>query len=167
MQIHRRVSRAFAAALFAAVLATALVAAGAFGAEQTRESYVAQVEPICKKSTQSLEKALQGVKLKIKLNKLKPAAAQFAAAALAFEKGVKQLKAVAQPEADTAKLGKWLKQLEAGTELLKKIGKALKADQKGLAQNYIVKLSNNSRVANNLVLGFEFHYCLVDSSKFS
>lgn len=167
MQIHRRVSRTFAAAMFAAVLATALVAAGAFAAEQTRESYVAQVEPICKKSTQSLEKALQGVKQKIKQNKLKPASTQFAAAASAFEKGVKQLKAVTQPEADTAKLGKWLKQLEAGTELLKKIGKALKAEQKGLAQNYIVKLSNNSRVANNLVLGFEFHYCLIDSSKFS
>jgi hypothetical protein len=153
--------------MFAAVLATALVAAGAFGAEQTREGYVAQVEPICKKSTQSLEKALQGVKTKIKQNKLKPASTQFAAAALAFEKGVKQLKAVAQPEADTAKLGKWLKQLEAGTGFLRKIGKALKAEQKGLAQNYIVKLSNNSRVANNLVLGFEFHYCLIDSSKFS
>lgn len=166
MQINRRVFKT-SAALFAAVLMGALIAAAAFAAEQTRESYVAQAEPICKKSTQSLEKSLKNVQQEIKQGKLKPASVQFASAAAAFEKGVKELKAVPQPEADAAKLGKWLKQLEAGTELLKKIGKALKAGQKGQAQNYIVRLSHNSRVANNLVLGFEFHYCLIDSSKFS
>lgn len=166
MQINRRVFKT-SAALFAAVLTAALIATAAFAAEQTRESYVAQAEPICKKSTQTLEKSLKNVQQEIKQNKLKPAAAQFATAAAAFEKGVKGLKSVPQPEADAAKLGKWLKQLEAGTELLKKIGKALGAGQKGQAQNYIVRLSHNSRVANNLVLGFEFHYCLIDSSKFS
>jgi hypothetical protein len=166
LQIKNRISRTFAVG-FAAALAIALIASAAFAAEQTRETYVAQAEPICKKSTQSLEKALKNVKQEIKQSKLKPAAAQFATAATAFEKGVKQLKAVPQPSADSAKLGKWLQQLEAGTELLRKIGKALNAGQKGQAQNYIVRLSHNSRVANNLVLGFEFHYCLIDSSKFS
>jgi hypothetical protein len=166
MQINRRVFKT-SAALFAAVLTVALIASAAFGAEQTRESYVAQAEPICKKSTQSLEKALKGVQQKIKQNKLKPASTQFTAAAAAFEKGTKELKALEQPAADAAKLGKWLKQLEAGTELLKKIGKSLKQENKGQAQGYIVRLTNNSKLANNLVLGFEFKYCLIDSSKFS
>ncbi|MET0559577.1 MAG: hypothetical protein ABW065_13060 [Solirubrobacterales bacterium] len=149
------------------MLTTALVAGAAFGAEQTREGYVAQAEPICKQSTQSLEKALKGVQKKIQQNKLKPAATQFSTAAVAFEKGTKELSALEQPAADTAKLGKWIKQLETGNELLRKIGKALKEGKKGLAQNYIVRLSNNSKLANNLVLGFEFKYCLIDSSKFS
>jgi hypothetical protein len=166
MQINRGFSKTFAAFLTAALTA-ALLAAGAVGAEQTRESYVAQVEPICKKSTQSLESALRGVQAKIKQNKLKAAATQFNAAAAAFEKGTKQLRAVPQPSADAAKLNKWLKQLETGTQLLRNISKALKAEEKGKAQNYIVRLSHNSTVANNIVLGFEFDNCLVDSSRFS
>jgi len=166
MQINRRVFKT-SAALFAAVLTTALVAVAAFGAEQTRESYVAQAEPICKKSTLSLEKALKGVQQKIQQNKLKPASTQFSNAAVAFEKGTNELKVVEPPAADSAKLGKWIKQLETGNELLRKISKALKENKKGLAQNYIVRLSNNSKLANNLVLGFEFKYCLIDSSKFS
>jgi hypothetical protein len=166
MPIKRRFSRTFAAILTTALTA-AMLAAGAVGAEQTRESYVAQVEPICKKSTQSLESALKGVQAKIKQNKLKPASAQFTAAAAAFEKGTKELRAVPQPSADAAKLGKWLKQLETGTQLLRNIGKALKEEKKGQAQNYIVRLSHNSTVANNIVLGFEFKNCLVDSSRFS
>ena len=68
MQIKRRFSKTFAAVLMTALTA-ALLAAGALGAEQTRESYVAQVEPICKKNTKANEQILAGVEKTIRQGK--------------------------------------------------------------------------------------------------
>ncbi|MCW2987213.1 MAG: hypothetical protein JWM24_151 [Solirubrobacterales bacterium] len=154
----------------AALLVLALGAAAALGvtsAEQTRESYVAQVEPICKTNTKANERILSGAEKKVKEGKLSVAAGQFTKAASAFTKAVKQIKAVPQPVADKAKLAKWTGLLEGETKLLSEIGKALKAGQKSKAQTLSVRLTHNGNLANNAVLGFDFHYCLIDSSRFS
>jgi hypothetical protein len=164
-----RVSKLSAAAV--AVLGlTALLAAVAMAATsptQTRESYVATVEPICKKNTKANEQILDGVRSKIKQGKLAVAAGQFSRASTAFGKAVTQLRAVPQPPADATKLNKWLGYLDKEKKLLGEIGKALKAGKKGRAQTLSVQLTHNGNVANNQVLGFEFDYCLIDSSRFS
>jgi hypothetical protein len=154
----------------AALLVLALGAGAALAvtsAEQTRETYVAQVEPICKQNTKANEQILAGVRKKIKNGQLSVAAGQFAKASSAFGKAVKQIKAVPQPAADTAKLAKWTGYLEDETKLLGEIGKALKADNKSRAQTLSIKLTHNGNLANNAVLGFDFEYCLIDSSRFS
>jgi hypothetical protein len=169
MQIVRRSSQFFSTTAVALFVA-ALVAVAAFAAtspDQTRESYVAQAEPICKKNTKSNEQILDGVRGKIKKGQLNVAAGQFTKASTAFGKAVTQLKAVPQPVADAAKLAKWLGYLGDEKKLLGEIGKALKAGKKSQAQTLSVKLTHNGNLANNAVLGFEFDYCLIDSSKFS
>ena len=158
------------AGMLAALLAVAALAPGAIAAtspEQTRESYVAKVEPICKTNTKSNEAILNGVRKKIQKGQLKVAAGQFSKASTAFSKAVTQLKAVPQPVADKAKLEKWLGLLDDETKLLGEISKALKTEQKTKAQSLSVKLTHNGNLANNAVLGFEFDYCLIDSSRFS
>ena len=163
-------STKFAVTAVTALLAAALLAAGALAVtspEQTREGFVAKVEPICKTNTKSNEKILAGVRNKIKGGQLSVAAGQFTKAASAFGNAVKQIKAVPQPVADASKLGKWITALEGETKLLSEIGKALKAGDKGKAQTLSVKLTHNGNVANNAVLGFDFNYCLIDSSRFS
>ncbi len=169
MEIFKRIFKRAGGAAGAAFIATALLATAviAVAAEPTRESYTAQVEPICKKNTESIERILKGVKKQISKGELKAAAGKFTKAANAFEAATKQLKAVPQPVEDTAKLTKWIKQLETGTGLLRKISTALKAEKKAKVSSYSVQLSSNSNVANSLVLGFDFKYCLVDSSKFT
>lgn len=156
--------------IFAAVLAlVALLATTAFAATsptQTRESYVAAVEPICKTNTKANERTLAGVRRKIQKGQLAVAAGQFSKAATAFGKAVKQIKAVPQPVADTAKLSKWFGYLDTQTKMLGEISKALKNDQKAKAQTLSVKLTRNANLANNSVLGFDFDYCLIDPSKF-
>jgi hypothetical protein len=159
-----RISKLFATT-FVAVLATSAIALAA--PEQTRETYVAQVEPICKRNTKANEQILAGVRQKIKKGQLSVAAGQFTKASTAFGKAVKQIKAVPQPAADQAKLGKWTGYLEGETKLLNEIGKALQAGKKSQAQTLSVKLTHNGNLANNAVLGFEFEYCLIDSSRFS
>jgi hypothetical protein len=169
MKTVSRSSKLVATAV-AALLTAGLLAAAALGvtsAEQTRESYATQVEPICKTNTKANERILAGAEKKVKEGKLKVAAGQFTQAASAFGKAVKQIKAVPQPPADTAKLAKWVGYLETETKMLDEIGKALKAGNKSKAQTLSVKLTRNGNLANNAVLGFDFNYCLIDSSRFS
>ncbi len=165
MQTYTRVPRILAAAL----ALVALLAATAFAATsptQTRESYVAAVEPICKTNTKANEKTLSGVRKKIQKGQLAVAAGQFGKAANAFGKAVTQIKAVPQPVADVTKLNKWFGFLEDQTKMLRDISKALKNSQKGKAQTLSVKLTRNANLANNSVLGFDFEHCLIDPSKF-
>ncbi len=169
MNIFSRSSR-LAAGAVAALLAVALLVPAALGVtspEQTRESYAAQVEPICKTNTKANERILSGVEKKVKKGQLKVAAGQFAKASQAFGKAVKQIKAVPQPVADKAKLTKWIGYLEKETKLLGEISSALKANKKAKAQSLSVQLTHNGNQANNAVLGFDFTYCRIDSSRFS
>lgn len=153
------------ASLAAAALSTAAVAITA--ADQTREAYVAAVEPICKRNTLANRRVLAGVRGQIRQGKLRLAGAKFLRASTAFGKAVAEIRAVPQPPGDVARLAKWLRALSEERELLRRIGKALKDDERRRAQKYSVALSHNENVANNAVLGFEFDYCLIEQSRFS
>jgi hypothetical protein len=157
-------------ATFGALLCVAALAGAAFGAtdpEQTREGYVAQVEPICKTNTKANERIFKGVRTLVRQGKLKLAAGHFAKAAAAFGKATNEIGAVPQPVADGARLTRWIGLLRKEKSLLGQIGQALRAGKKAKAQRLSVKLTHNGNSANNAVLGFEFHYCLIDSSRFS
>ena len=147
----------------AAFTAVALAVAPA----QTREGYVAQVEPICKKNTAANERILQGARSEIKAGRLRVAAGQFTRAGRAFEKAVGELRAVPPPGEDAVTLAKWLAQLEKETDFLQRIGKALNEGKKTAVLGLSVRLKHNGNLANNLVLDFDFRYCLINPSKFS
>jgi hypothetical protein len=149
----------------AALLACGGLAAAA--AEQTREGYVAEVEPICKSNTVANERILKGVRTEIRRGKLKLAGGRFKAASAAFGRAVKQIAAVPQPESDRTRLGRWLGYLDDETKYLGEIGKALKAEKKIKAQRLSVLLNHNGNLANLQVLGFEFVYCEIKPSRFS
>jgi hypothetical protein len=156
--------------LIVAVFSAALLVSAAFAVTsptQTRESYVAQVEPICKRNTEANKRILAGVRKKIKQGKLGVAASQFAKASSAFGRAVREIRAVPQPPADAVKLEKWLVYLDKERKLLAEIGKALKSGAKTRAQRLSLQLTHNGNTANNKVLGFDFDYCLIESSRFS
>jgi hypothetical protein len=156
------------AAIGAVVLALTAVAAPLVQADEvTRESYKEAVEPICKANTKANERILKGARAKVKHGKLKQASGQFFRAATALRKTVKELEAVPQPTADEAKLTKWLKTVGEEANLFQKTGKKLKAGNKNGALAMVIRLEHNANVANNQVLGFEFHYCRFEPSKFT
>jgi hypothetical protein len=150
-----------------AVVALMLAASLALGAEPTRESYTAQVEPICKRNAQANERILKGVKAEVKAGKLKVAAAQFAAATSALKKTLAQLRAVPQPSADKPKLTKWLGYIKTEVQLFERTVAKLKAGNKVAAEAMTVRLTHTVNLANNQVLAFEFNYCHVDPSQFT
>ncbi len=154
-------------ALLAALAALMLLAVPAFAAETTRDEYKEQVEPICKTNKEASEKYLKGVKTLVKKNKLKQAGTAFTKAGAALEKAEKQLAVVPQPEADSAKLTKWLSEIKGEAALMKTIGAKFTAGNKSKGSSLSVKLTHNATKANNLVLAFQFNYCKIDPSKFS
>lgn len=147
-----------------AVLAVAVPLAAA--AELTRDEYVARVEPICKVNTDANSRIFKGAKTEVQKGELDKAAKRFKRAVTAFDKTIKQIKAVPQPAEDAAKLGKWIGYLETEKSFLQKIGKALEEGNKYKAQSLTVRLNRNSNLANNTILSFDFEYCRIDSSRF-
>jgi hypothetical protein len=135
--------------------------------EMTRESYKAAVEPICKTNAEANERILKGVRKEVKEGKLKLAGTKFSKAATALHRTLLQLRAVEKPPADTTKLEKWLKDVALEVTLFQKTAKDLKDGNKAGAQAMVIKLTHNATQANNLVLGFEFHYCRFEPSKFT
>jgi hypothetical protein len=155
-------------AIALAALAVFLMAAVplALAAEQTKESYVAEVEPICEANTKANEKLLKNVKSQVKAGKLTPAGASLITAGKALKKTWSELSAVPQPSADSAKLTKWLGYVKGEAELFEKAGTLLKAGKKAPAQQVVNKLSKNANLANFEVVSFGFHYCRFEPSKF-
>jgi hypothetical protein len=162
-------SRALGSVL-SALLLTAFVAPLALAVtpkEEERRSYVAQVEPICKTNTKANDRILSGVRKEVTKGKLGLASAKFRRAATAFGTATTQIAAVPQPPEDAAKLSTWIGHLRDEKTILAEIATALKKGNKHKVQSLSVKLTSNSNLANNTVLGFGFNYCVIKPSRFS
>jgi hypothetical protein len=147
-------------------VAAVIVAASAF-ADTTRPEYVAQVEPICKANSDANAHIFRGVRSKVKHGKLKQAGAQFSRSAVALGKTIGLISAVPQPSLDQPQLTNWLTDLGAQQTALRTVAKFLKAEKRGRAQASVVKLTSIADRANSDVVGFGFHYCLIDPAKFT
>lgn len=155
-------------AIAAALLAAALLAVPAASAEEgpTREGYVAQLEPICKANVEANKRIFRGAKGEVNRGELKKASTHFFQAATAFGKTIRQMEAVPQPPADTAKLAKWFGLLRDEQGYIRRIGQALAAGKRHQAESISVQLNRNSTKSNNAVLGFGFDYCRIEPSRF-
>jgi hypothetical protein len=151
----------------AALAALAISASLASAAEVSRSEYKASVEPICKANSEANDRILKGVRQMVKQGKLKPAGAKFIKASTALTKTYNQLKAIPQPSADEAKLGKWLGYVKTEASLFQSAGKALKASNKHKAQKFVNELTANANKANATVLSFGFHSCRFEPSKYT
>jgi hypothetical protein len=136
-------------------------------AEQTRETYKAQVEPICQVNAKANERILTGVRKLVKQGKLTQAGAKFLKAGAALKKTYTQLNAVEKPPSDAARLTKWLGYVKKESELFTRGGKALKAKNKHKAQKIVNELTETANQANATVISFSFHYCRFEPSKFT
>jgi hypothetical protein len=147
-------------------LLVAVPVALAIGGNTTRAEYVEAVDPICKRNSEANSRILEGVKQQVKRGKLTVAGKRFIRASAALAKAVRQIAAVPQPSADRAKLGRWVRYLKKEKAYLQTIGKLLKSGKKNGAYMRAVELKSNNRKANAAILGFDFHHCRIDQSRF-
>jgi predicted Zn-dependent peptidase len=148
------------------VLAALLAAVPSFADDAERQTYKAEVEPICKVNTEANEKILKGVRQLVKAGKLGPASKKVFAAARALKRTRTELLAVPKPPEDAARLTKWLGYVKDEIALFETLGRKLKAGEKTQAQKMVLRLKSTADRANNTVLDFEFRYCRFQPSKF-
>jgi hypothetical protein len=154
--------------ILAATAAATLVAGAAFADEgPTRAEYVAQVEPICEKNTEANKRILKGTRSKVKQGKMPAAGGQFIRASEAFGKTVQRLVAVPRPPADDARLLKWFRFLRIVKTNLRKVGVALKKENRVLANHEAIRAERSANAANNVGAVFSFRYCKLTPSRFS
>jgi hypothetical protein len=154
-----------ALSIFAATLAFAAIAPAAAGS--TQEEYIAQVEPICEQNTRANKRILAGARYKANHGNQPAAGRQFIRAATAFGATTKAIKAVPRPPEYEVRLTRWIARLRAVEQSLRKMGKALKADNLRRAILGEVKLRSSALAANNVVYDFNFRYCRLTPSRFN
>jgi len=120
----------------AVVLTMLAVAPLAHAEEQTRETYKAQVEPLCQVNRTANERIMQGAQKRINKKEFALAGKQFVRVSESFGGLVKQLAGVPAPPAEYYKEG----------EDIKAAHESVLAERAGIT-------------ANNTSIVFHFHYC--------
>ena len=138
---------------------TVSLASLALAAEITRDEYKAAVEPICKRNIEANKRILKGIRQEVKAGKLRSAGARFAKAATALDQTRRELNAVPKPEADVARLTKWLGYIKSEGGYLREAAKVLKAGEGRKLPRIQILLEKYIRLANSVVLPFDFNYC--------
>jgi hypothetical protein len=131
-----------------------------------RAEYVEAVEPICKINRDANDRILDGVRAEVKAGKLDQAAKKFSRAAKALKRTRLELLKVEQPPEDAARLTKWLKGVKTEAELFEAISRKLAHGERAGAQRMVARLVGNAKRTNNLVLEFEFHYCVFQVARY-
>ena len=144
------------AATAIAMLAIAPLAAGE---EQTRDSYKAQVEPICQANRSANEKIMAGAKDRVNEGKLTPAGKQFIRVSGSVGGLIERLAKVPPPSADETRIEHWLGSIRLLRQRLREVGKYYKAGEKIKAAHTSILAERAGLSANNTSIVFHFHYC--------
>jgi hypothetical protein len=145
---------------FVAFALLALIAVPfAYGDEQTRESYKAQVEPICAANRSVNERLMSGARQRLNRGKLKPVGKQFIRLSRSFGDLIRKLAKVPPPTTDVHRIERWLEILTLLKTRLRLVGKyygeGLKI--KGTHEGILAERAGLS--ANNTTIVLHFHDC--------
>jgi hypothetical protein len=152
-----------AAILIAAVSASAEIAPGTV---PSRAEYVAAVDPICQKNTDANKPILKTARQKVNAKNLKGAGTDFFKVSANFGKALKSIEAVPKPTEDAARLDKWFGFLKIVQTNLRKVGKALKEENKVRASHEKIRAERSSNAANNVSFVFGFSACRLTPAQF-
>jgi len=135
------------------------IAPGAGGDEQTRESYRAQVEPLCQANRHANERIMSGARRRVNMNKLVTAGKQFVRVSESFGKLIRQLKAVPPPPADAHRVKRWFDSMRLLKTRLRQVGKYFKQGEKIKGTHESILAERAGLSANNTSIVFGFRYC--------
>jgi hypothetical protein len=157
-----------AALVIAATTVAAVSASAAIlpGAVPTRDEYVAEVDPICEKNTNANKPILKAARQKVNAKNLKGAGSDFFRVSANFGRALKSIEAVPRPTEDSARLEKWFTFLKTVQANLRKVGEALKEENKVRASHEKIRAERSSNAANNVSFVFGFKSCRLTPAQF-
>jgi hypothetical protein len=145
---------------FVAMAVAALaVAAVAQAEEQTRETYKAQVEPLCQVNREANERIMAGAQQRVNKDKLEAAGKQFVRVSRSFGGLVTRLAAIPPPPADSHRVERWVELMRLLEARLRRVGQYFKAGEELKATHESILAERSGLSANNISIVFNFHYC--------
>jgi hypothetical protein len=144
-----------------AVVALAMLSLAplAVGDEQTRESYKAAVEPLCKANREANERIMAGARERVNKDQLKPVGRQFIRLSESLGSLIKQLTPVPPPPADSHRVERWFDSMRLLKQRLRNVGKYYKVEEKIKAAHESILAERSGISANNTSIVFHFNYC--------
>jgi len=143
----------------AATLATLALAATAHAEEQTRETYKAQLEPLCQANRSANERIMAGARRRVNKGKLDQAGNQFVRVSGSFGSLIGRIAAVPPPATDSRRVERWLEMMRLLQTRLRTVGKYFKEGEKIKATHESILAERAGISANNISIVFHFHYC--------
>jgi hypothetical protein len=129
------------------------------GEGQTRESYVAQVEPICQANRVANERIMNGAQKRINKDELKAAGNQFIRVSGSFGGLIGRLAKVPPPVGDEHRVERWLELMRLLKTRLRTVGRYFREGLKIKATHESILAERSGLSANNISIAFHFHYC--------
>lgn len=145
---------------FAAIAVVLLVSASfVSGAEQTRETYVAQIEPICEVNREANERIMDGAQKRVNKREFTAVGKQFIRVSESFGSLIPKLVAVPPPVGDERRVKRWLEQMRLVKTRLRQTGKYYKAGEDIKAAHEGILAERSGIAANNISIAFKVRYC--------
>jgi hypothetical protein len=145
--------------LAAIVVALLAIAPLAPGAEQTRETYKAQIEPICEVNRSANERIMDGARKRLNRDELEPVGNQFIRVSASFGGLIKRLATIPAPPADQRRVERWFEQMQLLKTRLRNVGKYYKEGKEIKAAHESILAERSGISANNISIVFKVRYC--------
>lgn len=129
------------------------------GAEQTRETYKAEIEPICEANRSANEQIMDGARERINRDELEPAGKQFIRVSASFGGLIKRLAKIPAPPADKRRVNRWFEQMRLLKTRLRTVGKYYKEGKEIKAAHESILAERSGLSANNISIVFKVRYC--------
>jgi hypothetical protein len=142
-------------------IAAALLAAAplAHGEEQTRETYKARVEPVCKANREANERIMDGAQRRVNKREFTAVGKQFIRVSESFGRLIPKLAAVPPPVGDERRVKRWLEQMRLLKTRLRQTGKYYKEGKDIKAAHEAILAERSGIAANNISIVFKVRYC--------
>jgi hypothetical protein len=144
-----------------AVIAIAMLAIAprAHGEEQTRESYKAQIEPICEANRGANERIMAGARRRVNKKEFERAGKQFIRVSESFGELIEQLVTVPPPVGDEHRVDRWFEQMHLLKKRLRNVGKYYKEGEDIKAAHESILAERSGIAANNISIVFKVRSC--------
>jgi hypothetical protein len=144
-----------------AVIIVVLLAAAssAHAEEQTRETYKAQVEPLCKANREVNERVMTGARKRINKREFEPVGKQFIRVSTTFGSLIPRIAAVPPPVGDERRVERWLEQMRLLKTRLRGTGKYYREDEEIKAAHEAILAERSGIAANNISIVFKVRFC--------
>jgi hypothetical protein len=127
--------------------------------EQTRESYKAAVEPLCRANREVNERIMDGAQRRINKRRFTAAGKQFLRVSVSFGGLIPRIAAVPPPVGDEHRVERWLEQMRLLKSRLRNVGRYYKEGEDIKAAHESALAQRAGIGANNVSIVFKVRYC--------